>query len=119
MTVDYDTLQDTLKSSLLERNIPDDELEDEDVFDYLIHILLALEGTSNEEIHDTVAPFLEQLPSVTDEVVDHVSQVISELILSDGQSSKGSNVKKLDKNVSMQDELAKSDEHAVLVGDAR
>ena len=94
--------------------------EDEDMLDYLINILLALEDTSEEEIRDTVQPFLESVEDYDDDMLDSVCNKLSELLIGgDNEHGSGVQVVKLDKQVSMQEQLKKSEADGVLVGDVK
>lgn len=125
MTLSSEDLRSALTTSTI-------TFEDEDMLEYLINILLALENTNMEEIRETVQPFIESYDDYNDDVLDVICGSLSRLIIIDDDGSGNRNgsrsgsddagvqaLKKLDKLVSMQDQLMKSDADGVLVGDVK
>ena len=123
-SITYDDIKDTLASAIGGGSLSDDV--DEDMLDYFINVLLALEPSSltTDEIRETVEPFLESFEdhdySDDEALLDQVTLSLEKLLLGNSNES-SSELKLLDssKQVNMQEELKKSEANGILVGDVK
>ena len=112
-SITYGDIKDTLASAIGGGSLSDDV--DEDMLDYFINVLLALEPSSltTDEIRETVEPFLESFEdhdySDDEALLDQVTLSLEKLLLGNSNES-SSELKLLDssKQVNMQEELKKS-----------